>query len=428
MKKKRSLFKIIGPGLLIAATGVGAGDLAGGAFAGSKLGLAVLWAVLLGAIFKYVITEGLARWQLVSGETLLEGALLRFGKFVQIFFLFYLVLWSYTVGSALINACGVAGHALFPIFDDHTTGKIFWGIAHSLAGLLLIRLGRFSLFEKVMSVLILFMFITTLLTAILSGPEIIELIKGSFIPSIPEYLDSNNINQGPSWTLALIGGVGGTLTILCYGYWIRENKREGKEQISLTRIDLLTAYFITALFGISMVIIASGSNIDKQSSSLLIVNLASILESTLGKTGSIIFLIGAWSAIFSSLLGVWQSVPYLFADFIMIFQFKGKIGNYKSKVIDTRALPYRLYLFLLASIPLTGLFWKFVTVQKIYAIFGAFIVPLTAIALLILNNKKIMTSEYKNSLLNNLILIIIVMFFILLGFPEIMKLFQGFIR
>ena len=44
--------KIIGPGLLIAATGVGAGDLAGGAFAGSKLGVAVLWAVLLGAFFK----------------------------------------------------------------------------------------------------------------------------------------------------------------------------------------------------------------------------------------------------------------------------------------------------------------------------------------------------------------------------------------
>jgi len=26
------------------------------------------------------------------------------------------------------------------------------------------------------------------------------------------------------------------------------------------------------------------------------------------------FLVGAWGAVFSSLLGVWQSVPYLFAD------------------------------------------------------------------------------------------------------------------
>ena len=45
-------FAVVGPGLMLAATGVGAGDLAGGAFAGMKLGVAVLWAVVLGAVFK----------------------------------------------------------------------------------------------------------------------------------------------------------------------------------------------------------------------------------------------------------------------------------------------------------------------------------------------------------------------------------------
>jgi len=40
---------ILGPGILVAATGVGAGDLATGALAGSKLGPAVLWAVVVGA-------------------------------------------------------------------------------------------------------------------------------------------------------------------------------------------------------------------------------------------------------------------------------------------------------------------------------------------------------------------------------------------
>ena len=37
--------------MLVAATGIGAGDLATAAFAGSKLGLAILWAVILGAFF-----------------------------------------------------------------------------------------------------------------------------------------------------------------------------------------------------------------------------------------------------------------------------------------------------------------------------------------------------------------------------------------
>ena len=68
-----SIIAIIGPGLLVAATGVGAGDLATGAIVGSKLGVAVLWAVVLGAILKFVLTEGLARWQLVTRDTILEG-------------------------------------------------------------------------------------------------------------------------------------------------------------------------------------------------------------------------------------------------------------------------------------------------------------------------------------------------------------------
>lgn len=39
-------FSIIVPGLLIAATGVGAGDLATAGFAGSQLGVLILWAVV----------------------------------------------------------------------------------------------------------------------------------------------------------------------------------------------------------------------------------------------------------------------------------------------------------------------------------------------------------------------------------------------
>ena len=70
---------VIGPGVLVAATGVGAGDLATAALAGGRLGTAILWAVVVGAFLKFVLTEGLARWQLASGQTLLEGAIARLG-------------------------------------------------------------------------------------------------------------------------------------------------------------------------------------------------------------------------------------------------------------------------------------------------------------------------------------------------------------
>ena len=59
---RRGLLATIGPGLLVAATGVGVGDIAGAGFAGSRLGYAVLWAAVVGSFVKFVVNEGLARW------------------------------------------------------------------------------------------------------------------------------------------------------------------------------------------------------------------------------------------------------------------------------------------------------------------------------------------------------------------------------
>jgi Mn2+/Fe2+ NRAMP family transporter len=92
---------IVGPGLLVAATGVGAGDLATASFAGSYLGTAVLWAALLGAFFKFVVTEGLARYQLATGDTLIEGVIARYGTLAGWLFLPYFLFWSFLVASAL---------------------------------------------------------------------------------------------------------------------------------------------------------------------------------------------------------------------------------------------------------------------------------------------------------------------------------------
>src|SRR5690606_35083309 len=96
-KRKLSFWAILGPGLLLAATGVGGGDLATATFVGGMLGTAVLWAVALGAFMKFVVTEGLARWQLATGQTILEGAVHRLGPVVIWIFLPYFLLWSFFV-------------------------------------------------------------------------------------------------------------------------------------------------------------------------------------------------------------------------------------------------------------------------------------------------------------------------------------------
>ena len=141
MAKKLNLLSIIGPGMLVAATGVGAGDLAAATFSGAKLGVAILWAVLLGAFFKFVLNEGLTRWQLATGNTLLEGVVIHLGRPVRYGFLAYLLAWSFMVAASLMSACGVAAQAILPISENPVTGKIIYGILLSLIGVVLVRVG-----------------------------------------------------------------------------------------------------------------------------------------------------------------------------------------------------------------------------------------------------------------------------------------------
>lgn len=402
--------------MLVAATGVGAGDLATGSFAGSLLGTAVLWAVIVGALLKFVITEGIARWQLATGSTVLEGISRYIGRIAIWFFLPYLLLWSYFTGSALMSACGVTLYAIFPIFNNPVTGKIFFGILASIVGLILVYRGGYRVFEKVMGACIGIMFVTVVLTAVLLWPGTAEVFKGIFIPSIPDFKGA-----GLTWTVALIGGVGGTVTVLSYGYWIREEGRSRKQDLPVCRIDLASGYIMTALFGLSVVII--GSHIDLEGSgATLLVRLSEQLGNLLGPAGKWLFLSGALGAVFSSLLGVWQATPYFFADAWILTrprQSETSEANLFNQV-NTRSPVYRGYLFSLAFIPMLGLFSSFQDIQRIYAVTGAFFIPLLALALLILNGRaKWVGDEFKNRLPVTFCLVGTIIFFMWIAFNSI---------
>ena len=431
----RNVLRTIGPGILVAATGVGAGDLATGAFTGNKLGLAILWAVVIGAAFKFVINEGLARWQLATGETLLEGAVHHLGRPVQWFFAVYLVAWSFLVGLALISACGATSHAILPIFDSPESDKNFYAVLHSLLALGLVQLGGFRLFEQTMNVCIAVMFVIVLATAAALQPAAPELISGLLLPSIPDAS-----GEGLGWTIALMGGVGGTLTVLCYGYWIRELGREGPDAVRTCRWDLAIAYTLTALFGMAMVVIGSRTPPVTGGGVGLIVSLATSLETSLGNFGRVgrwAFLCGAWGAVFSSLLGVWQSVPYLFADF---WYLRRETSPDRNAAPDgpnsaaggrpeslTRSRPYQFFLLGLSTVPAVGL-WTvpFATAQKIYAIVGALCIPMLAAVLLRLNGQtRLVGKRFRNSWFTSGVLVIILVLFVAYGGRAIhIKLFR----
>lgn len=419
---------LLGPGLLVAATGIGAGDLITAALAGIRTGTDLLWAVALGAILKCVLNEGLARFQLATDQSLLAGWLQHLGAWIRPLFLIYFLVWSFVVAGALMNACGIAGNALYPLNENPAYSKIIWGLLHSAVALAFVWRGGFRLFEGVMTIAIIAMFVAVLGGAMLVRPDTDLILRGLFVPTIRQPGDT-------LWVFALMGGVGGTVTMLSYGYWIRESGRRGIDGLRQSRIDLVVAYTLTALFSIAMIVLADRLALEFTDSdkARLPILIAQEMRTAIGPVGEIIFLYGFWAAVFSSMLGVWQSAPYLFADFMRLAQ--SRPGETQPTAPDSdsqtgiktgaalrNSRSYRRYLLLLATLPAFTLWIRLEAVQLTYAVLGSLFMPLLAGTLLYLNNRRdLVAREFRNRIATNLVLIATLLFFTALGARDLIK-------
>lgn len=399
---KTPVWTSVGPGFVIAATGLGAGDLIAATVAGVQFHTALLWAVVLGALLKGALNEGLARWQLVTGTTLLEGWVHRLPGWVRYYFAVYLLLWSFLVAAALMGACGLAANALFSALSVRQ-----WALIHSVVAVVLVLHGRYTVLEHLMKLFIGLMFITVLLATVKLQVDWAQIGRG-LVPSVPP--------GSLKLIFGVIGGVGGSVTLLCYGYWIREKQWTRPEHLRIMRIDLGLAYGITALFGICIVILAAHSSPEAVRGSAILLALADQLEVLLGETYALIFLVGFWGAVFSSMLGVWQGVPYLFADFVSQMRSVGPDRKPANRAVPQENSPaYRAYLLFLALPPFVMLYFeKPIWLAVTYAVAGAFFMPFLAATLLYMNNRLNWMGMHRNRGFSNLSLVSALLLFIVL--------------
>jgi Mn2+/Fe2+ NRAMP family transporter len=166
-----------GPGLMVAAAGIGAGDMVSATMGGAGYGLALLWAVALAAFLKCFLNEGIARWQLATNTTAIEGWCNHLPWWVRTYFGIYLIIWTGFVTAALINACGLG-------IENITGGAISrsWGaVIHSVVGCIFVMIGGFKGFEKLMKLLITAMFFSVITCAILTFHDPVAFLKGLFV-------------------------------------------------------------------------------------------------------------------------------------------------------------------------------------------------------------------------------------------------------
>jgi Mn2+/Fe2+ NRAMP family transporter len=405
-----SFLKLAGPGLVVAATGIGSGDVVSATVGGARYGVMLLWAIVAGAFFKFVLSEGIARWQLATGKTALEGWADHLPGWVKWYFGAYLVIWTVAVSAALTNATGLG-------IANLTGGAIpqSWGaVLHSLVGFAFVWLGGYGSFEKMMKLLVGIMGFSILVCAALTLHNPMPAVQGLLIPIIPA--------GSGTYVLSLIGGVGGSITMLSYNYWMREEGMRGAGFLSYVRGDVAVAYIFTALFGISIMLIANDAFFvpgvalrDAEA----VPKMAAALGTLLGGFGRFAFSAGFWAAVFASLLGVWQSVPYLYADFYGIL--KKMPPADRLAVVKVTSTPYRLALAFITLVPLPFAFTgRPIQIVVIYTIVGSLFVPFLAATLLYLNNRVKWTEAVPhNAWYTNLLLTAILLLFAIVGAQEV---------
>jgi Mn2+/Fe2+ NRAMP family transporter len=117
---------------------------------------------------------------------------------------------------------------------------------------------------------------------------------------------------------------------------------------------------------------------------------------------------------------VWQSVPYLYADFYGIF--KKMSPEARRDVVKVTSTPYRMALAFITLVPLPFAFTgRPIAIIVTYTIVGSLFVPFLAATLLYLNNRVKWTEPVPhNSWITNLLLVAILALFAVVGAQEIL--------
>ena len=437
---RKSSWKYIGPGIVVAATGVGAGDLVATLIAGSNFGYTLLWAAVIGCLVKISLAEAAGRWHLSTGRTLFDGWA-SLGRWTSWFFVVYVVIWGFVYGAAAMSSSGLPLQALFPDVMDLE----WWAVLTGLVGLVFVWFNKYEVFEKVMTVLVGVMFVVTVYLAIRVTPNLGDAFAG-LLPVLPDEKDSI-LN-----TLGLIGGVGGTITLAAYGYWVNAKGWTNTGWMKVMRLDNRVAYITTGIFVISMLFVGAellhSSNVAIASGDKGLIQLGDILEDEYGTATAKFFLIGFFATSFTSLIGVWHGVSLMFADFVERYR-KDRAGRVTGEGETTpagkatsgkgetsgggttsgeevasgareRSWPFRAYLLWLTFPPIVLLFQgEPFRLIILYGVLGAAFLPFLALTLVWLLNSSRTPTEWRNGILSNSLLTIAGLLFIVLCVKQI---------
>jgi len=406
----KTFLKSIGPGVLVSAAFIGPGTVTVCTLAGVNFQYALLWALLLSIIACIILQEMAARLGIISQKGLSECIREEIKHPVLKALAIILIFSAIVIGNAAYEAGNITGAvlgitAIAPTLIWELAGLSInlWSIIIGVLAFLLLSLGNYKILEKVFIGLVSLMGISFLVTAFLVKPDIGEVVRGLLIPSTG--------SAGLLTVMALIG-----TTVVPYNLFLHASlvgeKWAKPEDLKIARKELVVAILLGGLISMAIVISAAVPGLMNVTSAA---DLAVGLEPLFGRYATWFIAIGLLAAGITSSITAPLAAAYVVKG---CMGWKGGLNSFKFKSVW-------------AGIILLGVFFSSLRLQPIEVIKFAqvangILLPVIAIFLLWIVNKRSVLGAYRNTVLQNFLGFLIIAVTILLGARSIYTVIQTF--
>jgi manganese transport protein len=287
-RTRRDMLRAAGPGAVVAAAFIGPGTVTTATLAGAGFGYTLLWALTFSTIATVVLQEMAARLGLVTGAGLGEAVRTGIGRAALRMAAIALVIGAVAFGNAAYETGNLLGAAL-GVSGAFGGAVRLWVLVLAAVTFLLLWSGRYRLIERVLVGMVVLMSALFLATAIVLAPPAGELLRGLFVPVIPE---------DPRAVVITVGLIG--TTVVPYNLFLHaaivSEKWRGAEWLPAARLDLGIAIVLGGVVSMAIVATAAAALGGSGGEIANAADMAIQLEPLLGAWARVFFAAGLFAA------------------------------------------------------------------------------------------------------------------------------------
>ncbi|MBC8768127.1 Nramp family divalent metal transporter [Arenibacter sp. BSSL-BM3] len=397
------MFRKMGPGVVVAAAFIGPGTVTVCTFAGVQFGYTLLWAMLLSIVATVVLQQMAARLGIVTQKGLAHVIKEEIGvEWIKILVL-GLILSAIVIGNAAYEGGNIGGASLGLVAIFGQEYLSFYPFAIGLVAFLLLFFGNYKLLEKVFVTLVVIMSLSFILTAIITKPDILAILQGLFTPKVPE---------GSILTIIALVGT----TVVPYNLFLHTSLVSEKWKSTANLKDAERDTVLSIVLGgmVSMAVMVTATAIPSKEINN-IMDMAQGLEPLYGNSARYFMGIGLFAAGTTSAITAPLAAAYVANS---CFGWNTTMKDIRFKLV--------WMVIILVGVLFMSIGIKPLEIIKFAQVTNGMLLPIIAVFLLWVVNRKTVMLQYRNTLIENILGIIIILLSVILGVKSILTVFELF--